>query len=404
MNFHYRAKDAAGRLRADQIEAASLAEARQKLRKQGLFLLEIGEVRAAGAAARSVARFGGGRLTRTDVLGLMSQLTIMNQSGLDLAESLRSAAEQSPKAAMKKVLEAVHADVSSGKSFSSALERHPQVFDAPFVAGIAAAERTGTMAAVFERLTYLLRSDIRLRSTVWSMLMYPLVLGFVTFGVLNAMIFFVLPQFGKVFAELGTTPPPLTNMLLGIGTFARDHFVLLGGAIGGAVAALAAVRNHASVRRVTDWTLLNGVMIKDATRALSTGRVFRLLGTMLQSGVPLVDGIRLCRNASNNQFFRGMFDQMEADVLEGRGLAAALAGATFVPIGAANMVATAERSGKLGQVLQSVGEYYEDEGERRLRDLIKILEPAIILLLGAIVAGIVLSIVLPLLDVTTAAN
>jgi len=401
MNYHYRAKDSAGKPRVDEIQAESLAEARQKLRKQGLFLLEIGEVREAGAATRSVVRRSGGRLNRTDVLALMSQLTIMNQSGVDLAESIRNAAEQCPKAAMKKVLEAVHADVSSGKSFSTALERHPAVFDAPFVAGIAAAERTGTMTAVFERLTYLLRSDIRLRSTVWSMLMYPLVLGFVTFGVLNAMIFFVLPQFAKVFADLGTTPPPLTALLLGVGQFCRDNILLLGGGIGATVVGVTALRNHPSVRRVLDWTLLNGVFVRDATRALSTGRVFRLLGTMLQSGVPLVDGIRLCRNSSKNQFFRGMFDRMEVDVLEGRGLAAALAGAAFVPIGAANMVSTAERSGKLGQVLQSVGEYYEDEGERRLGDLIKILEPAIILILGAIVAGVVLSIVLPLLDVTT---
>jgi type II secretory pathway component PulF len=233
------------------------------------------------------------------------------------------------------------------------------------------------------------------------MLMYPLVLGFVTVGVLNAMIFFVLPQFSKVFADLGNTPPPLTAALLSVGEFARDHLLLLAGGLVGAVVSLVALRNHPAVRRLCDYTLLNGVLIRDATRALSTGRVFRLLGAMLQSGVPLVDGIRLCRNASKNQFFRGMFDRMEADVLEGRGLAQTLAGAEFVPIGAAGMVATAERSGKLGQVLQSVGEFYEDQGEQRLRDLIKILEPAIILLLGAIVAGVVLSIVLPLLDVTT---
>jgi type II secretory pathway component PulF len=404
MLFHYRAKDAAGKPWVDEIEAPSQAEARRLLRKQGLFLLEISEARSAKVARPAAAGLSGGRLNRTDVLNLMSQLTIMNQSGVDLAESLRNAAEQCPKAAMRKVLEAVHADVSTGKSFSSALERHPAVFDAPFTAGIAAAERSGTMAAVFERLTYLLRSDIRLRSTVWSMLMYPLVLGGVTFGVLNAMVFFVLPQFAKVFTELGTPPPPLTALLLGAGQFARDHILLLAGGLGVVVVALAALRRHESVRRLWDWTLLNGPAIRRATRALSTGRVFRLLGTMLQSGVPLVDGIRICRNASNNQFFRRMFDRMESDVLDGRGLASALSGAPFVPVGAANMVATAERSGKLGQVLQSVGEYYEDEGERHLRDLIKILEPAIILLLGAIVAGVVLSIVLPLLDVTTMAH
>jgi type II secretory pathway component PulF len=161
------------------------------------------------------------------------------------------------------------------------------------------------------------------------------------------------------------------------------------------------VRNSEPVQRTKDYLLLNGMVVRNASRALSTGRIFRLLGTMLQSGVPLVDCIRLCRDAAHNSFFRKLFDSIESDVLQGQGVAKSLYAAEFMPSGAAHMIATAEKSGRLGQVLQTVGEFYEDEGERHLRDVIKILEPAIILGLGAIVAVVVLSVVLPLLDVST---
>jgi type II secretory pathway component PulF len=190
-------------------------------------------------------------------------------------------------------------------------------------------------------------------------------------------------------------------MLLAIGEFARGNglFILLG--VAGAGVLWWFVRRSEPVLRAKDYVLLHGMVVHNATRALSTGRIFRLLGTMLQSGVPLVDCIRLCRDAARNSFFRKLFDSIESDVLQGQGVAKSLFAADFMPTGAAHMIATAEKSGRLGQVLQTVGEFYEDEGERHLRDVIKILEPAIILGLGAIVAVVVLSVVLPLLDVST---
>jgi type II secretory pathway component PulF len=143
------------------------------------------------------------------------------------------------------------------------------------------------------------------------------------------------------------------------------------------------------------------MVVGGATSAICTGRTFRLMGVMLMSGVPLVDAIRLCRLASRNRLFRELFDDVESDVLHGEGLGRRLLASPILPAGAAQMVATAERSGKLGEVLKMVGEYFEDEGERRLREVVKIIEPAVIVLLGVVVAGVALSVVLPLLDVST---
>lgn len=400
MKFQYRAKDRSGKPLQGELDAESIAEARQKLRGDGLFVLEVsGASGNAGGASMNVSFSRG--VKKTDILTLMSQLTIMCQSGVDLAESLRNLADQCPRPALQAVLHQVYDDVSSGKSFSAALKRHPRVFDEAFVAGIAAGEVSGTITTVLERLTYLIRGEIRLRSTVWSMLMYPIVLCSVTFVVLNALVFFVLPQFSKVFEDLGREPPPLTQGLLGIGDLARSHGLLLVALMFGLGVTWWFIRTTEPVRRAWDYFMLHAILVRSCTRSLTTGRIFRLLGTMLQSGVPLVDCIRLCRDASRNGFFRRMFEGIEYDVLQGQGVAKALFATSFLPVGAAHLVATAEKSGRLGQVLQTVGEFYEDEGERNLRDMIKVLEPAIILGLGAIVAVVVLAVVLPLLDVST---
>ncbi len=331
----------------------------------------------------------------------MSQLTIMTQSGVSLAEALDNISQQATKPVMQNVLAQVLADVSGGCPFSEALRKHPHAFDDSIVASIASGEHTGNMTEVLKRLTEMLRCDMRLHSTIWSMLMYPMVLCGVTVAVLCALIFFVLPQFATVFESLDKPAPPFTQLLLNVGAYVRNNVVLVLSILGGTTALMLVFRSSPPVRRLWDHATLNLLFVRDATRALLTGRSFRMLGTMLISGVPLVDGLRLCQSASRNNHFRKLFEQVEREVLLGEGLGATLLAARFLPPGAAQMVATAERSGSMGEVIKHVGEYYEDVGERRLRDLVKVLEPAVIVVLGIIVAGIVLSMVLPMLDVST---
>lgn len=406
MKFSYQAKKRSGEAISGEVDAATQQDARQQLRSQGLFVSSLTNAGFNSRLPKSTPSFRllGRRVTKTDLVMMMSQLTIMCQSGVDLAEALQNVAQQCTKPAFRTVLEQVHAAVSSGSSFSDALRRHPQVFDEMFVAGIASGEHSGTITDVLERLTYLLRGDMRLQNTVWSMLMYPMVLCAVTFLVLNSLIFFVLPQFAIVFESLEKPVPALTQFLLNIGTFVRGHLVLVLGGFGGTVAGIIAVRKTQAFRRAWDYTTLHLILVRSATRSLLTGRTFRMLGTMLMSGVPLVEGIRLCRSAARNQLFQDLFQRVERDVLLGEGLGRTLLSAPFLPAGAAQMVVTAERSGKMGEVIKNLGEYYEDQGERSLRDLVKVAEPAVIVFLGVVVAGIVLSIVLPMLDVSTASS
>jgi type II secretory pathway component PulF len=328
----------------------------------------------------------------------------MCQSGDDLAEALKTVANQCQSPKLRQVLLSTYEDVSQGLKFSAALARHPRVFSESLVAALAAGEQAGRIVDVLDRTTRMMRKDQSLRSSVASMLMYPVVLCTITLLVICSMLFFVLPQFATIFRDMDRAVPPLTSILLSIGTGLRENWMIAVSLLGSLVGLGIAFRKHPQVRNFLDHALLHVAIVKDSARALITGRVFRLLGTMLENGVPLLESIRLCRNATSNRLFQAMFDSVEHQILQGEGMSDTLVNAAFLPPGAAHMIATGERTGKLPSVLQSVGEYFEDEGERRLRTLVKMLEPAIIIGLGAVVALVVLSIVLPLLDVTTASR
>jgi type II secretory pathway component PulF len=402
MQFEYRAKTASGQTTVGAIEADSLAAAHQALRQRELYPLRVNAVaRRSGSSSHSTGNLFRRGVAPADLLMVTTQLAIMCQSGIDLAEALRSVAAQCQHPRLQPALAAVYQDVSQGMATSEAMRKFPQVFSGSFVASIEAGERTGTMIDVLQRLNHLLRAEVRLRGTVWSILAYPLVLSIIATGVVAALMLFVLPQFAKVFEDLGQPPPPLTQMLLEGSQWIRSHILLIAVGIAVAVFVFARFRSHPRVAQFRDGLLLNGAIVRNAVRPLLAGRMFRLFGTMLQTGIPLLECIQLCRGSIGNRLYRELFIKLESEVLQGRGIYTAIASAPFLPEGIAQMVATAERSGRLSAVMITVGEYYEDEGERRLRDLARLLEPAIIVLMGAVVAAVVLAIVLPLLDVST---
>jgi len=214
----------------------------------------------------------------------------------------------------------------------------------------------------------------------------------------------VLPQFADVFAQFEMPLPVITQTLLAISAVLETQWLLcIALAIGALTAIMAIVRSEQG-RYLRDYALLHGRYIRDVVRATLVGRAFRLLGIMLDSGVPLLDGLRLTRSSIGNRLFRSLFDQMEADVLNGRGLAPALSKVEFLPNGAAEMIMTGERTGTLAMVSQVMGEFYEEEGESRLRELATLIEPLIIIVMGVVVAFVVLSVMLPLFDFATIAQ
>tara|TARA_R110002072_G_scaffold243821_2_gene403076 strand:- start:52410 stop:53633 length:1224 start_codon:yes stop_codon:yes gene_type:complete len=405
MQFQFSAKSSDGSLRNGVMVADSADDVRERLREEGLYVMSVASGQAKQVLALSKGlKFSRTSVKKTDLLMLTSQLSIMCQAGVDLGEALQLAAQDCPNKTLQRILERVHDDVSAGQSISEALGKHSNIFGDAYIASVAAGEASGTLTDVLLRMAQLLKHEIRLRSTLKSVLAYPIVLIGVAFMVLSALVFIVLPQFGTVFEGLGEPPPVHTQMLLDSATFLRANFLAIAVVAGIGAVALAKFWFTEKAARYWDGVLVNVRFLKGASRPLLSGRTFRLLGTLLDSGIPLLDGIRLCRTSVQNRFFRELFDRMESSVLSGKGIGEVIARTEIVPPGAAQMISTAERTGRLGDVMVTIGEFYEDEGEQKVRDLTKIIEPLIIIVMGAVVGLVVMAVMLPLLDVSTASG
>lgn len=341
------------------------------------------------------------RVSRRELFAITSQLAIMSRAGTDMASALETLARQARRDAVRSMLQQIHTDIVGGKSVSESLRRYEKIFGSTFVATVAAGEASGRLAEILSELARLLRGEIRLRNSIQTMLAYPILLTTVSTIVLAALVFIVLPQFAEVFAEFGMPLPAITSLFLAISSELYHRTWLWGGLALVAVAALVHLRIGQMRSVLWDRLLLNGVLVRGATRSLWIGRTCRLLGITISSGVPLVESLRLARGAVRNSLYRDLLTQLEQDVTHGRQLAETLLASPFVPAAAAEMIATAERTGSLPTVLTLIGEHYEEEGEAALRTLIAILEPFIIVIMGAVVAAIVLSVMLPVFDIST---
>jgi type II secretory pathway component PulF len=404
MEYQYTAKSTTGQTVTGLLTAPSSTEAQSHLRQRDLFVLSMRPA-SGGNRTRRPPRFRlGTKVSKRDLMTLTSQLAIMSRAGVDLATALENVSGQCPNPALKAALEQIHADVLSGKSVSKALASHEHIFGQSYIAGIAAAERAGRLSEVLNRLTDLLSSELRMRSTLRTLLAYPVLLASISALVILALMFFVLPQFAGVFQQLDVPLPAVTRLLIDVAGELRARFWLWGGLLVGTVVGLACFLSSAAGRRSLDHLLLRAMLVRNVTRSLLIGRAFRLLGTMIESGVPLLDGLRLTRSSIRNSVLGDLFETVEHEVLNGRGLSPTFLESPLMPPAAAQMIATAEHTGTLATVAHLVGRFYEEESETRLRDLATVLEPLIIVVMGAVVAFVVMSVMLPVFDIATAAK
>jgi type II secretory pathway component PulF len=404
MQFVYTAKNASGDIHTGQMSAADVDAVKRALREQHLFLIDV----RTKAADTFFKKLRGVRdksaISKRDLLSMTTQLAIMTRSGVDLATAFASLSQQCGNANLRNILSQVHKDITGGKSISDAMEAQSAVFGDAYVASVAAGEAAGKLPEVLTRLAQFQRTEIRVRATVRTLLAYPLLLSGVSSLVVVGLVTFVLPKFVEIFGDFELDLPVLTQMVVAASDVLRQHALIwMPLLLAGVVGLIVSRYTHAG-RRKWDAAMLNTYFIRDITRAFYVGRTFRLMGLMIESGVPLLEGLRLTRNSVRNTLYRELFDELEEAILNGRGLASSLIKAGFVPPVAAEMVLTAERTGTLGMVTELMGEHYEEEGETKLREMAMILEPLIIVAMGVVVATIVLAVMLPMFDIATLAK
>jgi len=355
----------------------------------------------AGSVAKSQNADKRLKIKPKEKMGITSQLAIMNESGVDIASCLESLARQARKPDIRRMLTKVHDDVMGGRQLSDALRRFPRVFDQSFVATIAAGEASGNISGVLNELSKLQRRDIKLRSTVRTVLAYPILLSSVSLLVIGGLVFFVLPRFSAMFADFDVTLPLITRILIGFTNEITSRYWLWIPLFIASIIGLISFRYTNRGSRWWDYIVLNVVIIRDVTQSLTIGKVCRLLSVMLSSGVPLLESLKLTRMATKNSLYREMLMSMEEDVLNGLGMGDNLCKSRFIPTAAAEMLTTAEKNGAMIQVTEIVGSHYEEEGETKLKELVTILEPLIIVSMGMVVSTVIMSIMLPMFDLSS---
>lgn len=399
--FDYIAADAAGRTVSGSLTAADEAAARKALAKRQLAPLQLSPGRS-GTVATSAKAGKAGRLSPKALALTTRQLaTLISVSPLE--EALRNLMLQADRPNLRRVLEGVHAGVIEGRRLSDAMGQQGAAFPPLYRAMTAAGEQSGALQPILERLADGLERDEVVRGKVLTALVYPCVLAVVALGVIVAMMTYIVPKVVDQFDSMGQTLPLLTRLVIGLSDLMRDWGWLMALILAAVVAAGLIARRREAVRWKMDAWVLRLPLVGRLTRDLHGARMARTLSTMIAAGLPVLEGLTITARTVSNRALRRATEQMAEAVREGGGLSAAMRRAEVFPPILVYMTASGESSGRLEPMLERAADYLEREFSNFTAVMLSLLEPAIIVVMGGIVAVIVLSILLPILQINTLA-
>jgi general secretion pathway protein F len=403
--FRYSAVDTDGREQSGVLEADSARAARQLLRSRGLVTLNVQAV-VSGAARPGVGGVFGRRLSQTDLSVLTRQLSSLLNAALPVADALTVLVEQSEKQSLRELMAAIRTDVLAGSSLSAALARHPRQFPDLYRALIAAGEESGQLGSVLSSLADFIEERAKLQQKVSLAFVYPAIVTVVALLVVVMLLTYVVPQVVQVFTQTRQKLPLLTQIMIALSNFVRDDgwiVVLL--IVASIFVARRALRVPA-LRLRWHLTVLKLPVLGVLSRSINTARFAGTLSILVGSGVPILRSLQAAGETLGNEALRGRVVEASSRVREGFSLAAALRkderGASrqrlFPPV-LIHLIASGEATGQLPQMLARAADMHAREAERRTLLFTSLLEPALILLMGGIVLMIVLSVLMPIIEI-----
>jgi type IV pilus assembly protein PilC len=390
--FQYRARDTLGKEHAGTVEASTQEDAVQQLRRDGLAVLEIDEDAGVSLLAPGVRR--------ADIIYLTNQLAIMVDTGITLSAALQGILEQEANPTLRRVLVELRQAVEAGGDFSAALAKHPKYFDKTFVSMIKVGEATGTLSEMLERVATYLRKEMEMRSKVKSALAYPAVMATVAIGVTIFLLTFILPKFTPLFAKKGMKLPAPTRWSMAASDVLLHHWHwwLIGGLL--AIAGFIYAKRTPRGRQAIDACLVNAPIVGTVARKVVISRSLRTLGTMLNSGLQVLDALKLTAEVSGNYLYEKLWLHVHEQVMQGNEICEALRGNTLFPPTIVQMISAGEQTARLGSVLEKVSNYYDNEVESSIKTATGMIEPILICLMGVIVGTIGLALLLPVFSLS----
>jgi general secretion pathway protein F len=403
-DFDYLALDTAGRERRGSVRAASVEDARASLSARKLYVVRMERSTGAVAAPLLSRRlFSRRKLSGKQLTLFTRQLATLIQVS-PLEESLRTIGRQSEKEQVRNVLLSVHAGVVEGRRLSEAMTREAPSFPPLYRAMVAAGESSGTLPQILDRLADLLERQAQVRSKVTSALAYPIILAIVASFVVMALMIFVVPRVVEQFEDVGQELPLLTRVVIALSEFLANWWWALAIGLVGFALLLGRALQEETLRLRFDRTLLRMPLLGRLLRDLHAARMARTLSTMVASRLPLLEGLKLTTQTVHNRALRVASGDITEAIRTGGSLSAALRRAGIFPPLLVYLAASGEASGKLDVMLERAADYLEREFDTFTATALSLLEPAIIVVMGGIVALIVLSILLPILQLDTLAG
>jgi len=405
--FQYEAMDNTGLEIKETIDAATEAEATQIIREKGFFVTQIREQKKRaqkkkGAGAKKTGKtFSIGKVRPKQLCTFTRQLSTLQDAGLPILRSLRILEGQTKPGPLKNSLIGVIDDIESGATLSEAMAKQPKAFDSLYINMVKAGEAGGALEIILKRLAEFKEKSQSLKRKVVGAMIYPIAVISVATLIVGGIMYWIIPKFKKIFDSFEMKLPELTQLLITISDYVVDYFYLIPAIPIGSILFLKIIRKNRTGKYITDYLFLLVPILGKIVRKSVVARTSRTLGTLIASGVPILEAIIIARDTAGNEVFYRAYDSIFLAIREGESIAVPLKESRVVDDMVVNMVDVGEETGALDEMLYKVADVYEEEVEVLVESLISLLEPIMVVVLGGIVGFIVIALFMPLIKLIT---
>lgn len=388
--------DRSGKKQKGEIEVDNLVLARQMVSRKNI------TIRSLKPKPKDISEYIPalqGRVKERDLVIFVRQFSTMIDAGLPLVQCLEILQEQQENAAFKKIIRKVKRDVEEGATLSDAVRKHPKVFDNLFVNLVAAGEVGGILDVILNRLAAYIEKAAKLKKRVKGAMTYPGIVITIAVLVVAVILIYVIPIFAGLFRDAGAKLPAMTLFVMQLSDFAKDyfHWIILGLIL--AVIGLRQIRKNNRGREATDQLMLMTPVFGTLIRKVAVARFTRTLGTMLQSGVPILDGLEIVAATSGNMVIEKAIREARSAIAEGRPIAEPLSETKVFPAMVTQMIAVGEATGALDTMLGKIADFYDEEVDVAVEALTSMLEPLLIVFLGITIGGLLVAMYLPIFQI-----
>jgi type IV pilus assembly protein PilC len=393
--YTYSARAINGELKNATIEAPTREEAVAQLRKQRLNVVKIDE---------APKKKKGGKVPMRDIVIFTRQFSTMINAGLPLVQALDILATQSENQALKDVTKQVVFDVESGNTVADALRKHPNAFNDLYVNMVAAGEAGGILDTILMRLAVFMEKNDALVRKVKGAMIYPGVIMSVAVIAITVLLVFVIPVFQNMFASVNMALPLPTRIVIGASYFLKSYWWLVGLSL---FAAFSMFRKYYATNNgklTIDRLMLKMPVLGDVLRKSAVSRFTRTLGTLISSGVSILDGLEITAKTAGNRVIQDAIMESRASIAGGETISAPLKKSQVFPPMVISMIAVGEQTGGLDEMLTKIADFYDEEVDAAVSGLLAMMEPMMIVFLGVVVGGMVVSMYLPIFDMVNAAG